>query len=282
MFNINEFKSVMNKYGGPSKTNLFMMGIYFPQPEGASTGSSGIPRIGTGQKYTRKYEYIPASELRFFCSEVALPAVNINVASYKENSIDLSQSMPINLNAPSINATFMLDSDHRVISFFHSWMQEIINYNASNGLLSSVNSDHYPYEIGYKSDYACQIDITHFKTDSNGDLNEGYKYTFLNAFPTEIGGKNLSWSPNDSISTVSINFSASSFYFSGSTEGTPISPVSNGNGYLDFLSSVGFRGQTMQQTNLPISVQDAINTFTTVRNDFRTIRNTFNNFRNTF
>lgn len=275
MFNINEFKSVMNKYGGPAKSNLFVLKIIFPQDTTSTVSTSGA-------KYTEKSEYITPSDLRFFCSEVALPSLNINVASYRENSIDLSQSMPINLNTPSINTTFMLDSDHRVMSFFHSWMQEIINYNSTNGLLSSVNGNHYPYEIGYKSDYSCIIEITHYKTDSTGSPEEGYTYTFFNAFPTEVGGKNLSWMPNDSIETVSINFSASSFAVSGSHAGSTISSVARGNGYLDFLSSVGFRGQTFQQTNLPISVQDAINTFTTVRNDFRTIRNTFNSLRNTF
>jgi hypothetical protein len=282
MFNINEFKTVMNKYGGPAKSNLFVLKINFPNETNSPSTASGIPGVNPGVRYTEKNQYITSSDLRFFCSEVAIPSLNINVASYRENSIDLSQSMPINLNGPSINATFMLDSDHRVIAFFHSWMQEIINYNARNGLLSSLNGDHYPYEIGYKSDYSCIIEITHYKTDSSGAPEEGYTYTFLNAFPTEIGGKNFSWTPNDSIGTVSINFSASSFFFTGSKAGSTISPISRGNGYLDFLNSVGFRGQTFQQTNLPISVQDAINTFTTVRNDFRTIRNTFNSFRNTF
>lgn len=283
MFNINEFKSVMNKYGGPAKSNLFVMKIYFPSlPTDLSTNNSGAARTQVGVKYSKKQDFINDRELTFFCSEVSLPPINVNVASYKENSIDISQSIPINLTTPSINATFMLDSDHRVISFFHSWMQEVINYNTESGLLASINADHLPYEIGYKSDYACNIDIIHFKTNSTGSIEEGYRYSFYNAFPTEVGGKILSWSPNDNIATVNINFSASSYNFSGSLPGDPVADLSRGNGYLDFLNSVGFRGQSVQQRNLPQSIQDAINTFTTVRNDFRTLRNTFNSFRNLF
>lgn len=272
MFNINEFKSVMNKFGGPAKSNLFTLTLSF--------GSQSSSRIGI--EAGRKGEYISPGDLRFFCSEVSVPPVNINVGAYRENSIDISQSIPLNLTTPSINATFMLDSDHRVISFFHSWMQEIINYNINGGLLSSVNGDHLPYEIGYKSDYACDIIINHYKTDSVGEITEAYEYRFFKAFPTEVGGKILSWSPSDSVATTTVNFTASSYSFSAATPGTTISPISRGNGYIDFLNSVGFRGQTVQQNSLPRSVQDAINTFTTVRNDFRTIRNTFTTLRNIF
>ena len=273
MFNINEFKSVMNKYGGPAKSNLFVMAL--------------IPSVstqrGVGTVFTRKNEYIDPGELRFFCSEVSVPPVNINVAFYRANSIDIAQSMPTNLTTPSINATFMLDSEHRVLSFFHSWMQEIINYNARNGLLSSVGENQLPYEIGYKSDYTCTLEITHFKTNAKGDgIEQGYTYQFDNAFPTEVGGKNFSWMPNDSIASFTVNFTASSYSFTAAEFGSPVNILSRGNGFLDVLTSVGFRGQTVQQRNLPTSVQDAINTFTTVRNDFRTVRNTFRSLSDIF
>ena len=265
MFNINEFKAVMDKYGGPSKANLFVL------------------TLGGLKAGKRKTEFMPETDLRFFCSEVTIPALNINSAGYTPNTIGIPEAMPLNLSSVGINATFMLDSEHRVISFFHSWMQEIINYDAvSNGYLSQVSGSQLPFEIGYKEDYICNLQIEHFKTNTDGNLENPYTYYFENVFPTEVGGKTLSWAPNDSIQTLSINFNASSFKYSASNPGTVISDLSRGNGTLEFLNSVGFRGQTMQQRNLPTSVQDAINTFTTIRNDFRTLRNTFNTFRNNF
>lgn len=259
MFNINEFKSVMNKYGGPAKSNLFTV------------------TLGPSTNETRKSLFIPKSDLKFFCSEVSVPAVNLNVAAHKANTIDITQSIPIDITNPQINATFMLDSDHKVIAFFHSWMQEIINYDISQGYLSQINGDHMPFEIGYKSDYSCTLFINHYKTDSTGKVEEMYEYAFFNAFPTEVGGKNLSWSPHDSVATVTVNFSASSFKFSASDPGAVISDKSRGNGYIDFLNSVGYRGQTVQQRNLPTTVQDAINRFTRVREDFSQFRNSLRN-----
>lgn len=264
MFNINEFKAVMNKYGGPAKSNLFIMSL------------------GPGTRDARKSEFIPKSDMVFFCQEVSVPAININVGSYRANSIDIAQSIPLNLTTPQINATFMLDSDHRVISFFHSWMQEIINYDTSQGYRSQINGDHMPYEIGYKYDYACNIFIKHYKTDSTGQIEEGYEYTFYDAFPTEVGGKTLSWAPNDSISTVSVSFTASGYKFDASDPGLISAASSRANGPLEFLNSVGYRGQTVQQSSFPTSIQDAINTFTTVKNDFRALKNTFTTLRNIF
>jgi hypothetical protein len=256
----------MNKYGGPAKSNLFVVSL------------------GTQSKPTRKIDFIDKFDLRFFCSEVSIPALNINSASYTPNTIGIPEAMPLNLSSVNINCTFMLDSEHRVLSFFHSWMQEIINYNTIyGGSLSQVNGDHLPYEIGYKEDYACgTMEIHHFKTNADGKLGDTYIYNFANVFPTEVGGKNLSWAPNDSIQTLGVTFNATAFDFTATDPGTTISDLSRGNGTLELLNSVGFRGQNTQQRNLPTTVQDAINTFTTVRNDFNAIKNTFNTFRGLF
>ena len=251
-FNINEFKSVMNKYGGPAKSNLFVVGLFWAgKPKGST--SSG-----------RKTEYVSQEDIRFFCKEVSMPSLNLGTFSYQANSIGIAQTMPTSLSTPTINATFMLDSDHKIISFFHSWMQEIINYSRQNGLLSSLNGDHMPYEIGYKDDYTCIMEIDHYKTNGRGTIDdEVYKYTFEGVYPTEVGGKVLSWAPDDAVSTVTVNFTASSFRFTSTRAGNINSNLSRGNGVIDPLLSVGYRGQTVQQRDLPINVQDAINAFTT-------------------
>ena len=270
-FNINEFKSVMDKYGGPAKNNLFMVSLVW------RSKINGATPVG------RKEEYIPERDIRFFCREINIPGLNINAFSHQANSIGIQQSIPISMTTPSVNATFMLDSDHRVISFFHSWMQEIINYDTNNGLLSSINGDHMPYEIGYKDDYSCTMEIDHYKTNTQSETDlEIYKYRFNSVFPTEVGGRVLSWATDDSVATMSVNFTASSFSFTGSEPGQINSNLTRGNGVFEFLNSVSYVGQTIQQNNLPTSIQDIINTYTNVRNDFGSIKNTFRSLTNLF
>jgi len=271
-FNINEFKSMMDKYGGPAKNNLFVVSFAWRNTLTETTTKQG-----------KKTSYMPEYDVRFFCREINIPSLNINVFAHQSNSIGIAQNMPINLSTPSITATFMLDSEHRIISFFHSWMQEIINYNKENGLLSSINSNHMPYEIGYKDDYACTMTINHYKTNtqSENDL-EIYSYRFNSVYPTEVSGRNLSWAPDDNVATIGVNLTASSFAFTGSEIGQISSELSRGNGVIEVLNSFGYRGQTVQQNNLPTSIQDIINTYTTVRNDFGAIKNTFAALKNIF
>ena len=268
MFSINEFKGMMNKYGGPARSNLFTFQLG--------------PALNLESRDSRKSEFIPKTELRFFCPEVSVPPINISVGSYRANSIDIVQSIPLSLTTPQVNATFMLDSDHRVISFFHSWMQEIINYDNSLGRMAVLPGDHMPYEIGYKSDYACNLYINHFKTDSAGNVEEAYVYTYYNAFPTEVSGKTLSWALNDSISTITVSFTASGYKFDASQPGLISAASSRGQSPIEFINSVGYRGQTVQQSLLPTSIQDAINTFTKVTNDFGSLNSTFKTLRNIF
>lgn len=277
VFNINEFKSVMDKYGGPAKNNLFVVNLN-PSYGQTTSGGRGI----------RKVDYMPFRDLKFFCREINMPPVNINVFAHQSNSIGISQNMPVNLTTPSLNATFMLDSEHRVVSFFHSWMQEVINYDTVGGRLSTVNGDHMPYEIGYKDDYACVMEIDHYKTNSQGLYSderadtEIYHYRFEGVYPTEVSGRNLSWAPDDGVATIGVNFTASKFSFTGSTVGVLNSNLSRGAGVIEILNSVGYKGQTVQQNSLPTSIQDVINTFTTVRNDFGAIKNTFRTLNNLF
>ena len=276
VFNINNFKSVMDKYGGPAKNNLFVVGLYWQAK--ATNNDPG-----------RKVEYMPPGDIRFFCNNVITPPVNINVFAHQSNSIGIAQNMPINLSTPSISASFMVDSEHRVVSFFHSWMQEIINYDTTGGLLSSINSNHMPYEIGYKDEYTCIMEIDHYRTntqaikDGDGSAEVAiYQYRLEGVYPTEVSGRTLSWGPDDNIATIGVNFTASKFSFTGSTSGTLNSDLSRGAGVIEVLNSVGYRGQTVQQNNLPTSIQDIINTYTTVRNDFGSIRNTFRTLNNLF
>lgn len=279
-FNINEFKSVMDKYGGPAKNNLFVVNL-----------NPSIGQTTSGGRGLRKVDYIPFKDLTFFCQNVNLPAVNVNVFAHQSNSIGIAQNMPINLSTPSVNATFMLDSEHRVISFFHSWMQEIINYDTNGGRLSTVNGDHMPYEIGYKDDYSCVMEIDHYKTTAGGLYTAGrpeeldteiYHYRLEGVYPTEVSGRNLSWIPDDTVATLGVNFTASKFSFTGSTTGVLNSNLSRGNGVIEVLNSIGYKGQTVQQNNLPTSIQDIINTYTTVKNDFGAIKNTFAALKNIF
>lgn len=249
-FNINEFKSTMNKYGGPARKNLFVMEI------------ASVPAFNDG---------VSLRDVRFFCQTVQAPGLNFNVTDYYPNTFGVRQSIPTQMTLTPFNAVFMLDSDHMVLRFFHQWMQNVINYDFSKGGYVGWG-DQLPYEVGYVSDISTRITIKNYSTDSQDSY---YEYTLENAYPTEISAETLSWSDNDSYATATVNFTYSHVNFSGLYSGSSSERNNRGTGLLDLVNRVGTSGQVINQRRLPTSVQDAINAFTRVNTGISNVSNGF-------
>lgn len=235
-FNINDFKSTLNKFGGPARKNLFAVEI--------SQGPAGNANFNR--------------DLRFFCQTASIPGLNLSVADYYPNGFGVKQSIPIAMGNDQFNAVFMLDSEHRVLSFFHEWIQQVINYNYSNGPFSQVR-DQLPFEVGYKKDFACDISIKHFSTSTAGDSY--YEYTLHDAFPTQVSGIDASWADNDSFATATVNFAYAHLSVDSANTGNPNERFSRGTGLLQYINTLGTSGQTISQNSLPNTIQDAVNAF---------------------
>jgi hypothetical protein len=252
-FNINEFKSTMNKYGGPARKNLFVVEIM------------NVPPFNNGMSLR---------DLRFFCQTAQAPGVNVAVTDNFPNGFGVRQSIPTQMTHSPFNAVFMLDSDHQVLRFFHQWLQSVINFDYTRGGYNSVN-DQLPYEVGYVKDISTRIVIRSYSTDSNGY----YEYVLEDAFPTEISGETLSWSDTDSYATATVNFAYSHLSVSGFKPGTYSERNNRGNGFLELINRIGTAGQLINQGNLPTSVQDAINSFTNFNTKLINVNNSLSQIK---
>lgn len=249
-FSISNFKSIFNgQYGGPARANLFEVELFGPDSR-----------------------YMPKRDLMMFCRTASIPTLNLNTVEYRPDGFGRPQSMPVSVSNETVDCVFMLDSNHRVISFFHEWMQKVVNYSTRGGNFSEVDGQ-LPYEFGYKREYQMDMIIRHYSTDNTG--GNFYETRLGGVFPTQLGAVNLSWDDNDSYSTMAVNFSYSNISFSGERTGIPTERFSRGTGFLDFINFIGTRGQVINQTVLPRSIQDAINQFTRVRNSVNTLRDVF-------
>jgi hypothetical protein len=248
-FNINEFKTKMDKYGGPAKTNLFQVVL---------TGSID----GT---------VVPAGDLVFFCQTVQIPGINFNLIENRPQGIGLPQSFPISYNTDPLNCIFILDSNHQILSFFHLWMQNIINFDTSRGLFAANAKDpeHFPHEINYRDDYEMTMQINYYGT--SGTL---YTVTLEGIYPSQIGSLNLSWDANDQIATLPVNFSYNEIKFEATRAGEIQSDISRG--YLGLQRSLVAGGR----------IQQAVDSFTSISNNVFTalgsIRNTINTIKSIF
>ena len=186
MFNINEFKSKIDSFSGPSLNSLFVVEI----------GPINVPSI------------ISMRDLRFFCQAVTVPGINFELAQYKSKGIGFPEFMPVSATPDNLNCTFMLDSNHSIITFFHKWANSIINVGGSIGSNAAGLDSR---EINYKSEYTTSLSIKHFSTT---DESKFYRYDFEGVFPSQLSSQTLSWA-DSSVSTLTVNFSYEKIIHSG-------------------------------------------------------------------
>jgi hypothetical protein len=203
VFNISEFKSRIQRHGGPARTSLFVVRF----------SSVGTPS-----------GFMSLDDMRFFCQTITMPGINLELMPYRQGGIGYPEFMPMNATPDALNGVFMLDSNHRIMSFFHNWINSVVNVSGSNG--PSPNGLERK-EINYKSEYTTTMEIDFFSTY---DQNRFYRCIYDGVFPTQVGSLTLNWGDNDSIATMPVNFSYNRMRYSGFEN-------------LSFESSRLFRGQ---------------------------------------
>jgi hypothetical protein len=199
MFNVNEFKSRMNRHGGPSLNSLFVVEI-------AAAGLNA--RTGSN------IETISTDDLRFFCRSVSVPGINLELMQYKPVGTGFPEFLPMAATPGTLNCVFMLDTNHNVIAFFHRWINSIMNVGGNTGTTSAFNGQ--MRELNYKNEYSASLVVKHYSTyfeDSDGTPGF-YEYKFEGVYPSEVGGSQFSWD-DSSISTTAVNFSYTRILHSG-------------------------------------------------------------------
>lgn len=192
-FNINDFKSVMNRYGGPAMSSLFEVELS-PSSIDGTTIAPGI---------------ITTSDLRFFCQSVSVPGVNLETTYYKPSGVGFPESMPMNVTPDALNCVFLLDSNHRVMTFFHRWISSIMNVAGGGDTADGLPV----HQIEYKSRYAAtSMTVRHYSTH---DPFRSYEYQFSGVYPTQISPVELRWSEKSTPATMTVNFSYSKMRYSG-------------------------------------------------------------------
>jgi hypothetical protein len=248
-FNIREFKSKIDTYGGPGKTNLF---------EVILTGSID----GT---------VITGRDLAFFCKTVTVPGINFNLLENRPQGIGLPQSFPISYSTDPLNCIFILDSNHKILSYFHLWMQNVTNFDTSRGLFSANIRDpeHLPHEINYRDEYEMTMQINYY--GASGAL---YRIILEGVYPSQIGALNLSWDDNSEIANLPVNFSYSGIKFDSINSGEIQSDVSRG--YLGLQRSIitGNRFQQAIDSFTSISPR-AFSALGAIRNNVNTVKSVF-------
>lgn len=241
MINIDEFRSKLYEYGGVGRSNLFVVNMY------QRNGSNAFALPGD-------------VDLRLFCTTATIPSINFNTVAHQHNTPAMSMNMPVEVTNSGFNCTFMIDAEHRILSFFHQWASRVMNMDVSKGLIATKNGV-FPYELNFMEEYTVTMEIHHY---SAADPTRYYSTILYDVYPTQIGEVSLSWAENDSVMTLPVNFSYSGIVFDGSKTGAQQNYLDRSQGYIQqILAATGNETQVVfQRGRPPSSVQDAINRVT--------------------
>jgi hypothetical protein len=250
-FRISEFKSQMDWFGGPARGSLFEVQIMnFP----------GVKSRANSR------------DLVFFCKNAAIPGMSFSAVE-SQHVGQFRKMMPMTINVEPVQTIFMLDSDHQIMSFFHGWMQQVVNYSTAAGPFAEVGG-RLPYEVNYKDDYGATVVIRQYSTNYQ-KTGQYYEVKIENAFPIMIGDVDLAWENNDSFSVLPVSFQYDRIEYTGEKIGSPTARFGRGNGLLGLINQVGSFGQLIGQNLVPDSIQDAVNKYTKVSNKFDKIKSLF-------
>ena len=199
--------------------------------------------------------YDPLRGFTFFCHKMDIPAVAINSSDIAYTG-QMKKKHPTSVQNPGpMTGSFFVDSNHNLLSFFHNWSQLIVNHSKGTGPYDEVDGK-MPHEVGFKKDFACDILIRHYSSESNYD--KYYETKLIGAWPVSIGSLSLDWASGNALS-LDVQFTMSDIEFSSDRTGKT---SARGSGLLDILGDIAGFADTVRATvkgGKPQSIQDAVN-----------------------
>lgn len=198
-FNVETFKSSIGK-NGVMRNNKFL--VRMPYPRGMLNSNA--------LKTTSRY-------LELWCESTNIPGVSLATTEIRRYGYGNVEKKPYVAVNNDVNFSFLSDADGDVWSFFQQWIRMIVNYdmryginaNRNNGVLAGQK----PFELGYKYEYASDIEVIVF----NETGKETLKVILREAYPTFVGDVQLNWGDTNNIARIPVTMTVYDWYNS-STE----------------------------------------------------------------
>lgn len=243
MFNLSNFRSTINKYNGLAKPHLYVVTISPPQ---ALTGQNGSV----------------ASDLRFFCDAAELPGISVMTTDVRHYNYGPSERKPYAPVFVDTNLTFMLDNKGQILEFFHTWMQNVIDFNGGRGIAGDAVNGAFPYEVHYSDEYTTTITISQFDQHEN----EIIVYELLSAYPLTINSVPTNWAQANDVERLNVAFTYRSWQTKKLNASSTVSDNQLSSAVGSQSSTLGLTkdlqinsGGSLGLTRLPIVIADIVN-----------------------
>lgn len=190
-FNVENFKSELNKRNGVMRNNRFLL-------------TFATPRVLLESEYTSDLN----RSMEFWCESVNLPGYQLMQHDTRRWTYGPAEKRPFAPNFQSLQCSFIADGNAEIWTFFNEWLQYILPHDADQGFNNPSGFGGYPYELAYKVDYVTELNIAVFDETGKNKINLICK----EAFPSQVIDTNLSWADTNGTAKVGVVFEYLDWY----------------------------------------------------------------------
>lgn len=183
MFNIADFSSNLNKFG-TIQTNKFLIEIPAPR----ILGPSRLDEV-----------------ILYRASSARIPGVTFDFQRVFRYGIGPEQKIPTNVHVTDISINFVDTVKNDIWKRFAVWFNGIFDFTGRSG------GSQASYKTEYKDYYVTDVRIYLF--DNEAILRN--VVVLKDAFPTNLGDVNVSWSDNNKLYEFTVGFAFKEWYYDG-------------------------------------------------------------------
>lgn len=163
----------------------------------------GVPSSVIQSLSNKFIGYMNISDIELMCSETSLPGTSLATHEVLNDYHGVSEKMAYRrMYDDTIDLTFYVDRDYRVIEFFDSW----IDYICGQGITftqDEYKGNYVHYRMNYPNTYKSNIYLVKHEKDNGNSM----RYTFINAFPINIVSSPISYDQSQLLKcTVSFSY----------------------------------------------------------------------------
>ena len=178
-FSINGMLGTINANGGLTKASKYLVTITAPSV------NSNL-----------------ATDIPFFCESAQLPGIGMQTDEIRQAGYGNIEKRPYASIFQDVNLSFFNDSDSKVLSFLHSWMQSVYNFNDDTSPYAASERGLIKNTFAYPKEYFGTINITHYDDAEQKVIT----YTLNEAYPLNIQEVNVSWDSSDTLVKIPVTF----------------------------------------------------------------------------
>lgn len=202
--NIAEFRTVISDRD-LQRPNKFAVDVPLP------LGMYGTEEIGSKLQTAR--------DIRYWAEGSDFPAFGVQTYQNQRYGYGTQSSYPSGAFFAPIQMTLIFDQPGNNLQLMHDWQRICFNIDKRGSIIDPTNRvnaegqgsvvNQYPYEIGYRNEYAVNLTLKLYSP--LGVVTKSA--TLREAFPSQLGPVQFNWNDNNTYCRLPVTFSFTDFYY---------------------------------------------------------------------